>query len=297
MNVAWWVVRDKLTTRDSIERLVSDATEHAVRDLVAQIRGRGDAYYANGLEPRAESLGDSDLDPLGVLLERARAASLRVHAWVNVFFVWAHPEGRRPRDPKHVVNAHPDWLIDLDPRGGPDFEGIYVDPRHEAVRAHTLAVFRDIVARYPVDGLHFDYVRYPQVTYAPSPDAHRNVTNFVERCADAVQKRGVRVSAAVFPDPAVARDRVLQHWPRWPIDMACPMAYREDTGEVARLLQAARGAWPRMLWAGLMGYAGRPELLREQVGAARDAGCDGVILFRYEPEWRDLLEAFSNAAA
>lgn len=296
MIAAWWVVRDKLTSREGIARLVEDAAAHGIKELIAQVRGRGDAYYAHGVEPRAEGLA-AEFDPLGTLIERAHAADIHVHAWVNVFFVWSHPDGRLPLDRRHIVHAHPEWLIALDPRGGSDFEGIYADARHEGVRDHTLRVCRDIVGRYAVEGLHFDFVRYPQVTYAPSPEAHVFVTDFVERCVESVRPRGVTISAAVFPDPEVARERVLQRWTGWPIDVACPMAYRQTSAEVERLARSARAAWSKRLWIGLMGYAGQPELLRAQVAGARDAGADGVVLFRYESEWRDLMEAFAEAAA
>jgi hypothetical protein len=72
------------------------------------------------------------------------------------------------------------------------------------------------------------------------------------------------------------------------------MAYRRDTAEVARLLNKARAAAPKTrMWGGLMAYAGERALLREQVRAARNAGCEGVILFAYDPTQRDLLDVFT----
>ena len=109
---------------------------------------------------------------------------------------------------------------------------------------------------------------------------------------------GLVISAAVFPDPELARERVLQHWPEWAaagwIDLLCPMAYRRDTAEVARLLARARSAAPATrMWGGLMGYPREPALLRDQVQAARDAGCEGAILFAYDPAQLDLLDALA----
>jgi len=74
------------------------------------------------------------------------------------------------------------------------------------------------------------------------------------------------------------------------------MACRKDAREVSRLLRAAPAAAPRTrMWGGLMGYAGEAALLREQVEAARASGCDGAILFAYDPAKRDLLDAFAAA--
>jgi uncharacterized lipoprotein YddW (UPF0748 family) len=328
MERAWWVVRDRITTAHAIEELLADAVERGVRDLVVQVRGRGDAYYRSDIEPRAEGLQDRELDPLGKLVRDGAAVGVRIHAWGNVFFVWSHAQGALPRDRSHLVHAHPDWLLRppgerpvgmpalaadgrktwpdptlryLDPTGGADWEGIYADPSLPAVRDHTLRVFEDIVRRYPVEGFNYDYVRYPQATYASSPDDHRHVTALVEESARRLRaaRPGLVISADVFPDPAVARDKVLQRWPDWAerglVDLLCPMAYRRETAEVARLLGLARAAAPRTrMWGGLMAYDGEPELLREQVRAAADAGCEGAILFAYDPAKRDLLDAFSS---
>ena len=305
MKKSLWVVRDKITNADAIDALLADSATRGIFDLVVQVRGRGDAYYTPRLEPRAESVAEG-FDPLAHLLRGGAALGIRIHAWANVYFVWSHPEKRPPRDASHVVNAHPEWLLRpdgvnaLDPAGGKDWEGIYTDPANAAARAHTIDVFDDIVRRYRVEGLHYDYVRYPQVTYASSADDHRHVTELVRESAVRLRatRPGVVISAAVFPDPSVARERVLQRWPDWArdglIDLLCPMAYRPDSTEVARLLTAARAAAPKTeLWGGLMAYAGEPERLRTQVRAARDAGCDGAIVFAYDPAQLDLLDVFA----
>ena len=303
-----WVVRDKITTMRACDDLLADAAERAIREIVVQVRGRGDAYYQSDLEPRAQDLPAADFDPLAHLVRGGAAVGVRIHAWTNVHFVWSSKDGALPRSPRHLVNAHPDWLLRpngvrfLDPAGGSDWEGIYIDPADRRAALHTLAVFADIVARYAVEGLHYDYVRYPQAQYATSPEDHRHVTRLVTEAAGRLRAKrpGVVISAAVFPDPQVARDKVLQRWPDWArdglVDLLCPMAYRPDTAEVARLLRAARAAAPRTrMWGGLMGYPGETALLREQVAAARAVGCEGAILFAYEPAQRELLDTFADA--
>ena len=288
--------------------LLADAAERAIREIVVQVRGRGDAYYRSDLEPRAQDLPEGDFDPLAHLVRGGATVGVRIHAWANVHFVWSSTERALPRSPQHLVNAHPDWLLRpdgvkyLDPVGGSDWEGIYIDPAERRAQLHTLAVFADIAERYAVEGLHYDYVRYPQAQYASSPEDHRHVTQLVTEAAARLRTKrpGLVISAAVFPDPVVAREKVLQRWPEWArdglVDLLCPMAYRRDTQEVARLLRAARAAAPgTRMWGGLMGYAGETLLLRKQVAAAREAGCEGAILFAYDPARRDLLDVFADA--
>ncbi len=164
---ALWVVRDKITTTRDIEELLADAVTRGIRDLIVQVRRRGDAYYRSDIEPRAEALTEDGLDPLGKLVRDAAVVGVRIHAWGNVFFVWSHPEGALPRDRSHLVHTHPEWLLRppgdrpadlperavdgrkrwpdprlryLDPTGGADWEGIYADPSLPEVREHTLRV-------------------------------------------------------------------------------------------------------------------------------------------------------------
>ena len=308
MDKALWVVRDKITTKGAIDDLMADATTRGIPDVVVQIRGRGDAYYASKLEPRAEALSSDGFDPLAHLVRAGAAVGVRVHAWGNVFFVWSSPQGALPKSSEHLVRRHPDWLLRpagvkyLDPVGGSDWEGIYTDPKNVAAREHTLAVFADIASRYRIEGFHYDYVRYPQVTYADSPEDHAAVTALVSEGAKRLRaaRPGIVISAAVFPDPDLARERVLQRWPEWAeaglVELLCPMAYRRDTAEVVRLLTKARAAAPKTrMWGGLMAYAGERALLREQVHAAEHAGCEGAILFAYDPTERDLLDVFAAA--
>ena len=308
MDKALWVVRDKITTKKAIDDLMADATTRGIHDVVVQVRGRGDAYYASKLEPRAETLAADSFDPLAHLVRAGAAVGVRVHAWGNVFFVWSSADGALPKSPEHLVRRHPDWLLRpggvkyLDPVGGSDWEGIYIDPKNVQAREHTLAVFTDIASRYRVEGFHYDYVRYPQVTYADSREDHAAVTALVSEGAKRLRaaRPGIVISAAVFPDPDVARERVLQRWPEWAkaglVDLLCPMAYRRETAEVRRLLKKARAAAPKTrMWGGLMAYAGERALLRDQVRAAEQAGCEGAILFAYDPAQIDLLDVFSAA--
>src|ERR1700687_1118146 len=308
MRKPLWVVRARITTAHAIDEMRADASSRGIFDVVVQVRGRGDAYYRSKLEPQALALAGADLDPLNHLVRFGAAVGVRIHAWGNVFFVWSDPRGALPSSPGHLVNRHPEWLLRpggvayLDPSGGSDWEGIYIDPANAAAREHTLAVFTDIVSRSPVEGFHYDYVRYPQVTYATSPKDHEHVTALVREGANRLRsaRPGIAISAAVFPDPDVARDRVLQTWPDWAaeglVDLLCPMAYRRDTAEVERVLSRARAAAPRVeMWGGLMAYKGERDLLRDQLRAAARAGCEGAILFAYDPDSPDLLDVFAEA--
>ncbi|MDH5642960.1 MAG: hypothetical protein OEY63_02075, partial [Gemmatimonadota bacterium] len=77
---ALWVVRQTLTHPDSIIAMVSRADQAGFNTLIVQVRGRGDAYYDGGWEPRAESLDSLDFDPLELTIREAHLRGLEVHA-------------------------------------------------------------------------------------------------------------------------------------------------------------------------------------------------------------------------
>src|SRR3982751_5111455 len=62
---ALWVTRTTRTSPDAIRQMVAAAQAGGFNTLLVQVRGRGDAYYASTLEPRAPELaGKPDFDPL-----------------------------------------------------------------------------------------------------------------------------------------------------------------------------------------------------------------------------------------
>jgi uncharacterized lipoprotein YddW (UPF0748 family) len=186
---ALWVTRSSLTSARAIGEMVRAAREHGFNTILVQVRGRGDAYYAGGAEPRAAELarGSASFDPLAEVIETARPAGVRVHAWVNVNLVASAVE--LPADRSHILYRHPDWLMvprELAPQlaafepNNPAYagtisrwtraqagavEGLYASPIIPAAADHVTAVVTDLARRYDLDGLHLDYIRYPSETF------------------------------------------------------------------------------------------------------------------------------------
>jgi uncharacterized lipoprotein YddW (UPF0748 family) len=181
---AMWVQRGSLASAKTIASAVEMAKQGGFNTLIVQVRGRGDAFYASRHEPRPALLArqPASFDPLSLLLTTARRAGLNVHAWVNVNLV---SDARPPASRRHIVYRHPEWLmvprplaVDLarmNPKSrtylrrlsdyaraqNDRVEGIFLSPIHEGAVDHTVRVVEDIVSRYDVDGIHLDYIRFP----------------------------------------------------------------------------------------------------------------------------------------
>lgn len=225
---ALWVLRTSLTSTQSIEALVKQARDNGFNTLFVQVRGRGDAYYRGGLEPVPSELQRQPpaFDPLASVLAAARKAGLRVHAWVNVNLISSAVA--IPSSPAHVVHRNPEWLMvprDIAqelatvPADSPAYvgklarwtraqsaevEGLYASPVLPAAQAHAEAVVRDIARRYAVDGIHFDYARYPTDRFDYSRSAIAQFRATIRPALDAERRKALDADEAIdlfaYPD-------------------------------------------------------------------------------------------------
>ncbi|MGE5361766.1 MAG: glycoside hydrolase family 10 protein, partial [Bacteroidales bacterium] len=160
------------------------------------------------------------------------------------------------------VKQHPEWLITG--TKGEIYRNLNLS--HPGARQYFLSRVA-IALQYDVDGIHLDYTRFPlgqsfsydgptiaafKASFGESPldvsrDAGnmiwcewvawngRQVTALVREVREAVKKRNPRLalSAAVFPNPALAAYEVGQDWESWArdglVDVLCPMLYTNNT--------------------------------------------------------------------
>ena len=219
---ALWVTRTTLSSPESIRQMVAEAQAGGFNTLLVQVRGRGDAYYAGTIEPRAPELaGKPSFDPLASVLEHAHGAGLKVHAWVAVNLVSSSVTLPASRD--HVIYRAPEWLMvprelaaemkKVDLRS-PAYlgrlarwtrahasivEGLYTSPLHPAAQDHTAAVIAEIAANYAVDGVHLDYVRFPNDEFDYSPAAMDQFKAVILPNLTAREKRDAAARAVLDP--------------------------------------------------------------------------------------------------
>jgi uncharacterized lipoprotein YddW (UPF0748 family) len=162
----WWVdtFNAALRTPAEVAQLVANARTANFNALFVEVRKRGDAYYDSRFEPKAADVSPATFDPLAELLRLAHDTSggkprIEVHAWIVTYNIWNSRAGLPPQ-PAHPYRRHPEWLTQDNTGVQWDGANYAFDPAHPAVQDHTFNVALDLVTRYAVDGLHFDYVRY-----------------------------------------------------------------------------------------------------------------------------------------
>ena len=159
---AIWVTRWDYKSPSDIARLMDNCEQAGFNTVLFQVRGNGTACYRSKIEPWAEELGGRDpgFDPLAVACKEAHRRGLSLHAWVNAIPGWRGD--KPPRDPRQLFHSHPDWFWrDASGRRQPLGWYVSVNPVYPEVRRYLTAVMHEIVSNYPVDGLHLDYIRFP----------------------------------------------------------------------------------------------------------------------------------------
>ena len=218
---ALWVKRTTMVSPESVRALVMRAKENGFTDLIVQVRGRGDAYYNSRIEPRAEDLAGqpASFDPLSLTIDEAHRYGIKIHAWINICVV--ADIDSLPRSKDHLIYKHPEWvmvprgiapeLYNIPPDGGSylnrilefsrvyhdELEGLFVSPANPEVKQNLLNIWMDVATRYDVDGLHFDYVRYPNPQYDYS---HVSIDRFRDEMEKKLTDEERETLAAEFRD-------------------------------------------------------------------------------------------------
>lgn len=253
-------------TPQEVDATIVAAKKAGLNALFIEVRKFADAYYYSKIEPRDRDIPPG-FDPLGYTIKKAHAEGMQVHAWVVVYRAWCGARSG-PTDPNHVVNKHPDWVMLSDRGRNWAGEGIYLDPGVPEAREYIASVFEDIVKRYNVDGIQYDYVRYPGSRWGYSEAALKHyyadtgatappptndskwlawrrdqVTALVKLCHDKIKAAApnVVISASTICSGSSPKEwektspysSVLQDWYKWMkqglIDVNIPMNYRTES--------------------------------------------------------------------
>lgn len=152
-----------------------------VNAVLWQVRPQSDALYASQLEPWSRFLTDNGAapvpfwDPLEFMVEQCHQRGMELHAWLNPYRVTSNSKQTLPAG--HIYHSHPERFIKYDGK-------LYFDPAQPENREFIGKVVDDIVARYDVDGIHFDDYFYPYPVAGKEfgdDDSYRRYGNGMDR--------------------------------------------------------------------------------------------------------------------
>ncbi len=208
-----------------------------INTVLLQTRVRATTIYPSSYEPWDGCMSgvpgkEPGYDPLRFAIEECHRRGMELHAWIVTI-----PVGKwNDLGCKTLRKKYPKLIHKIGNEG-------YMNPGDSRTATYLATVCRDITERYDVDGIHLDYIRYPEnwkVTIGKDR-ARGNITAIVRKIYDAVKEKKpwVKVSCAPigkFSDLSRyksggwnAYDRVfqdVQSWVRMGImDILFPMMY------------------------------------------------------------------------
>jgi len=181
-----------------------------INQIILQTRVRGSVIYPSSIEPWDVALtGQFDkspgYDPLAFAIEETHKRGMELHAWVVTIPAFKIEQARRVGK-KSLLNTHPSLLKRHN-------DQYYMDPGIPETADYLVSICREITSRYDIDGIHFDYIRYPENANSFTDGAtyrkygkgeskanwrRNNITNIVRRIYKEVKslKPWVRVSSS-----------------------------------------------------------------------------------------------------
>lgn len=170
---------ERLGSYDGIDRMMARTHAAGFTDVILDVKPlSGEVLYASAHAPRLRTFNGytrpDHFDFVGYAMHRARAHGLRVHLNANIF-----SEGHKYLRTGPIFTDRPEWQTILLAEGNvlrPTTEversyAAFTNPARPDVRAHQLAVLRELAAFGP-DGVILDRGRYDEL-YSDFSDESR----------------------------------------------------------------------------------------------------------------------------
>ncbi len=233
------------------ESVVKHGAERAV-GVCAQAGVTDIFFLSKGLSGRASfssplALACAERDLLGETIAEAHKLGIRVHAWftsaADAVYKQQHPESGL----YHFVNGANRGIVSI---SNADYT------------AYLKNLITDLISRYPIDGLHLDYLRYNHLIYGWSED---DIRRYKAAGVDAEHVK--KLVARTFLGDAPEKECIFD-------------AYRNGDTDVLRLAEARRKDVNRFA--------------KELIGAARFARKGLIVSAALMPEGAYSDLAFSD---
>lgn len=220
---------------------ILDKLSHAgINTVLIQTRVRATTIYASDLEPWDGALSghpgrSPGYDGLQFAIDECHRRGMQCHAWVVSI-----PVGKwNGYGCKMLRQKRPDLLKKIGEEG-------FMNPENPNVGDYLAQICADITRRYDVDGIHLDYIRYPETwgKIANKNAGRENITRIVRKVHDAVKREKQWVMMSCSPIGKYddlprqwshgwnARETVCQDAAQWLqeglMDALFPMMYFRD---------------------------------------------------------------------
>lgn len=301
--------------KEELCRILDRLEDANFNTVFVQARMRGDVIYRSVIEPVSNVFSGKygvmpSYDPLQFVIEECHKRGMECHAWFVTFPVGTDKTVRAQGN-RSVVKQHPKLVKQH--RGE-----WYLDPGLSGTADYLSSLVKELVGNYDIDGIHFDYIRYPEHAKSyPDKNIHKqhgkgkrlddwrrdNINRLVSRLFDEVKelKPWVQVSSSPLgkynriervPNAGwTAYESVFQDPQKWmregKHDMVVPMMYYQNNNFYPFVDNWVENSNGRLFVPGLGAY--RTEKgegnwsagdITDQIDYTRRSGSAGCAFFR-----------------
>ena len=247
------------------DRAISHLKKSGFNAIFANMLRAGITYYPSGLLPESQESKQAG-DQIARCVEAAKKYGVQLHIWKVNWYLSRAPE-------EFLVKMRKEGRLQKDKQGKEVAWLCPSDKRNQDLERESML---EVVKKYNVDGIHFDYIRYPdqnscycsgckkrfeeskKVKINKWPEEVVNgkykddfiqwrcdqITNLVKSVSQEARKikPEIKISAAVFKDYPASRVTVGQDWKAWIeagyLDFVCPMNYTIDDDQFRNIVMA-----------------------------------------------------------
>lgn len=148
--------------KQELSEILDKLSQANFNTILFQVRIRGDVFYDSKIESKSpffrkkNEVGSNTYDPLEFVIAECHKRGLECHAWFVTF-----PLGTK----KQVLSQGQSSIVKKQPKICLMHQGEwYLDPGNPKTTEYLLSLVNEIVINYDIDGIHLDYIRYPENT-------------------------------------------------------------------------------------------------------------------------------------
>lgn len=145
--------------KNELIEILDKLKEANFNTILFQVRTNSELYYPSDIEPYNSLLtgktnGNPGYDPLAFAIEECHKRGMECHAWMVTI-----PLGGR----KHINSLGNNTVVKKQPSICVQHNGgWFLNPGNPDTKSYLMRIIREVVTNYDIDGVHFDYLRYPE---------------------------------------------------------------------------------------------------------------------------------------
>ena len=143
------------TQKQELTQILDKLKKANINTVLIQTRVRGTTIYPSDIEPWDGCLSGKPgmspgYDALQFAIDECHKRGMECHAWVVTM-----PIGKwNKAGCQNMRKTHPELVRKIGDDG-------FMNPEHPGTAPYIARICREIVSKYDVDGIHLDYIRYP----------------------------------------------------------------------------------------------------------------------------------------